>query len=66
MSWPRRLPGVETVERRGTSVTVRGTGVALPLVAAGLVERGFVPQDLRVDQPQLEDAFLALVGAEDG
>jgi ABC-2 type transport system ATP-binding protein len=66
MGWVRQLPGVGMVERRGASITVHGTGTVLPIVAAGLVERGFVPRDLRVDQPNLEDAFLALVGTEDG
>jgi hypothetical protein len=56
------FPGVARVERHGAAVRVEGTGRVLPLVAAGLVERGVVPDDLHVAQPTLEDAFLALVG----
>ena len=62
LDWIDRLPGVARVERHGAAVRIEGTGRVLPLVAAGLVERGVVPDDLRVAQPTLEDAFLALVG----
>jgi hypothetical protein len=33
-----------------------------PLPAAALVERGIVPDDLRVEEPSLEDVFLKLTG----
>jgi ABC-2 type transport system ATP-binding protein len=64
LDWIRSLPGVASVDRHGEAVKVRGDARVLPLLAAGLVERGVVPDDLRVDQPTLEDAFLELVGAE--
>jgi len=46
-------------------VTVHGSGPVVTLVAAGLVERGEVPDDLRVEQPTLEDVFLMLTTGEE-
>ena len=66
LDWLDRVPGVARVDRRGSQVRVEGEGSALPLVAAGLVGRGFVPTDLRVNQPTLEDAYLAIIGTEEG
>jgi hypothetical protein len=34
----------------------------LALAAAALVEHGIIPDDLRVEQPTLEDVFLKLTG----
>jgi hypothetical protein len=34
----------------------------LAVVASELVSRGMVPEDLRVEQPDLEDVFLELTG----
>lgn len=56
------LPGVTAVGRRGRAVEVRGDAGALLHLGHLLVERGAVPRDLRVHQPTLEDAYLALVG----
>lgn len=53
------------VRRQGARVEVTGDGPVLPLVAAALVEHGMVPDDLRVEQPMLEDAFLNLVGPQE-
>jgi ABC-2 type transport system ATP-binding protein len=66
LGWLDSVPGVARVDVRGTRVRVEGSGRVLPLVAAGLVEHGMVPDDLRVEQPSLEDAYLALVGSEAG
>lgn len=66
LDWIDRVPGVVQVDRRGPQVQVEGDGGMLALVAAGLVERGFVPGDLRVAQPTLEDAYLAIVGTQEG
>jgi ABC-2 type transport system ATP-binding protein len=55
-----RVPGVETVERRGGQVEVAGVGAVLALVAGALVERGIVPTDLRAERATLEDVFLRL------
>jgi len=61
-----RVPGVETVERRGEQVEVAGTGGVLALVASALVERGIVPTDLRAERATLEDVFLRLTARSRG
>jgi ABC-2 type transport system ATP-binding protein len=43
-------------------VIVEGTGPLLAHVASALVERGVIPDDLRVIEPSLEDVFLKLTG----
>jgi ABC-2 type transport system ATP-binding protein len=55
-----RVPGVETMSRRGEQVEVAGTGPVLALVAAALVERGILPADLRAARATLEEVFLRL------
>jgi ABC-2 type transport system ATP-binding protein len=62
LEWLDRVPHVRGVTRRGTDIEVVGDGPVLPLVAAALVEHGLVPDDLRVEQPTLEDAYLELTG----
>lgn len=62
LSWLERVPHVRQVARRGPRVEVEGSGPVLALVAAALVEHGITPSDLRVEQPALEDVFLALTG----
>ena len=65
LQWLNGLDHVDRVTRRDGHVEVVGTGPVLPLVAAALVEHGIVPDDLRVEQPTLEDAFLRLTGGEE-
>ena len=48
--------------RRNGSVEVRGTGPVLAEIGAALVSHGIRPPDLRADQPNLEDVFLAITG----
>lgn len=62
LSWLQTLAVVDAVDRLGAAVEVRGAGPLLALVAAALVARGIVPDDLRVERPTVEDAFLALTG----
>jgi ABC-2 type transport system ATP-binding protein len=62
LGWVERLDVVDSWNRRGDAVEVRGTGPVLAIVASELVARGIVPLDLRVDRPTVEDAFLALTG----
>ncbi len=62
LGWLETVERVERVSRHGVAVEVEGTGPVLALVAAGLVARGIVPDDLRVERPTVEDAFLALTG----
>jgi ABC-2 type transport system ATP-binding protein len=60
LSFLFRVPGVDSVERRGEQVKVTGAGAVLTLVASALVERGIVPADLRAERATLEDVFLRL------
>ena len=62
LSWLRALPQVADLTRDGDLVTVTGTGPVLLDVAAALVGHGLRPDDLRVDQPTLEDVFLQVTG----
>lgn len=54
--------GVRSVRQTGSKVEIEGHGPVLALVAAALVQRGIVPEDLRAVPPTMEDAFIALTG----
>jgi ABC-2 type transport system ATP-binding protein len=56
------LPDVSEVTRRGDVVTVTGNSNALGAVAAALAGQQIVPEQLRVEQASLEDAFVKLTG----
>jgi ABC-2 type transport system ATP-binding protein len=56
------LPEVGTVERRGETILVRGGADTLAAVTALLARKGIVARGLRIDQANLEDAFVALTG----
>lgn len=56
------VPGVTGVHQDGEHVTVSGTGDVVPQVVTALSDARVVPLELRVDQPNLEDAFVALTG----
>ena len=64
LGWLEKLDVVESMDRHGEAVEIRGTGPVLALVASELVTRGIVPLDLRVERPTVEDAFLALTGRD--
>ena len=49
---------MRAVHRTGDQIKVEGNGPVLALVAAALVGHGIVPDDLRVERPNLEDVFL--------
>jgi ABC-2 type transport system ATP-binding protein len=66
VSWLRRVPGVDRLERRGVVNRVTGSGTAPALVIAELVAHGVVPEDLRVVRPTLEDVFLSITGDQEG
>jgi len=55
-----QLPEVRSVERAGPVVTVSGTGAFVQAVAAALARQQIIAHDLRIDRPDLDDAFLAL------
>jgi ABC-2 type transport system ATP-binding protein len=54
--------GVSAVNQYGRQITVSGTGPLLANVAAALAQHNIAPADLRVQQANLEDVFLALTG----
>ncbi|MDF5757898.1 ABC transporter ATP-binding protein [Spongiactinospora sp. TRM90649] len=56
------LPGVASVTRSGSMVTVTGTGDFVTTVTAALARHHVPVADLRVEQRTLDDAFLALTG----
>ena len=57
-----RVNGVTEVEQRGKQVIVQGNGALLAHVATALAENNVTPTDLRIEQANLEDVFLALTG----
>jgi ABC-2 type transport system ATP-binding protein len=64
LSWLEGVPNVEGVVRYGMRVEVTGSGPVLARVAAGLVSRGILPEDLRVERASLEDVFLRMTGSD--
>jgi len=56
------LPEVTGVQRRGEMVTVTGTGNLLHAVTSLLARHQIIAEDLRVEQPSLDDAFIRLTG----
>ena len=56
------LPDITNVIRRGDVVVVTGNGNALNAVTSVLARHQIVAKHLRVDQANLEDAFLKLTG----
>ncbi|PXY24789.1 multidrug ABC transporter ATP-binding protein [Prauserella sp. PE36] len=56
------LPEVRSVERRGAQLVITGTGNVLHAVTSVLARRQIIAGELRVDQANLDDAFVALTG----
>jgi len=54
--------GVSAVNQYDRQITVSGNGPLLANVAAALAQHNIAPADLRVEQANLEDVFLALTG----
>jgi ABC-2 type transport system ATP-binding protein len=61
----RRLPGVAHVSWNGAQVTVAGDRTAIAHVGAALVGSGWIPPDLSVRIPTLEDALVGLLEQAD-
>jgi ABC-2 type transport system ATP-binding protein len=60
------LPDVTSVIRRGDVVTVTGNSNALNAITSVLARNQIQARQLRVEQANLEDAFLALTGRHSG
>ncbi|MCB8961326.1 MAG: ABC transporter ATP-binding protein [Ardenticatenales bacterium] len=58
----RNLSAVSRVDMAGRQVTVHGDGPLLAQVAVALAEAEITPRDLRLEQADLEDVFIALTG----
>lgn len=56
------VSGVSDVNQYGQQISVSGNGPLLANVAAALAQHNIAPADLRVQQADLEDVFLALTG----
>ena len=56
------LPEVRSVTRDGSTVVVAGTGNLVQAVMAALARHEVVANDLRIDQADLDDAYVALTG----
>jgi ABC-2 type transport system ATP-binding protein len=58
------LPEVRELEHRGGRLAVAGSGELVNAVILTLASSGVTAQDVRLETPTLEDAFLALTGHE--
>ncbi|WP_020673813.1 ABC transporter ATP-binding protein [Amycolatopsis nigrescens] len=56
------LPEVRSVQRQGGQLVITGTGNVLHAVTSVLARRQVIAGELRVDQANLDDAFVALTG----
>ena len=59
------LPEVRSVQRSGSQVLVTGTGDLLQAVVSVLARNHIVAADLRMEQANLDDAFMALTTHEE-
>jgi ABC-2 type transport system ATP-binding protein len=56
------LPEVHRVSRSGPTVVVAGTGNLVHAVTSVLARNQIVAHELRIEPPDLDDAFIALTG----
>jgi ABC-2 type transport system ATP-binding protein len=56
----RALPSVGAVEQNGSRITVSGADAAITEVVSALARTGVVAQQLRVQQANLDDAFVRM------
>ena len=57
------MPGVESIDATGSTVTIRGSGDDLVSAVIGcLSEHRIRVTDFRTEHPGLEDVFLKLTG----
>ncbi|MGH2872801.1 MAG: ABC transporter ATP-binding protein [Solirubrobacteraceae bacterium] len=62
----QQLPGVSEVSEHGGRLTVAGSGDLIATVIEELVRRQVIPEQTRVEQSTLDDAFVALTADADG
>ncbi len=58
----RHLPEVHDVTQRGSTVIVTGAGELLTVVTSVLARHQIIAYELRLEQANLDDAFIALTG----
>jgi len=56
------LPEVRAVAREGSTIVVAGTGNLVQAVMTALARQQIVANELRIEQADLDDAFVALTG----
>jgi ABC-2 type transport system ATP-binding protein len=56
------LPEVRSVSHSGPTLVVAGTGDLIAAVTAALARHQIVANELRIEQPDLDDAFISLTG----
>jgi ABC-2 type transport system ATP-binding protein len=56
------LPEVRNLTRNGPMVVVSGTGNLIHAVTSVLARHQIVANELRIEQADLDDAFIALTG----
>jgi ABC-2 type transport system ATP-binding protein len=56
------IPEVRTVTRNGPTVVVTGTGNLVQAVTSVLARNSIIANDLRIEQANLDDAFVTLTG----
>ncbi|MDE3134182.1 MAG: ABC transporter ATP-binding protein [Acidobacteriota bacterium] len=61
----RALPEVRDVSEQGGRITIEGSGDVVAAVIALLVRQQVVPEQTRVEQSTLDDAFVALTAEAD-
>jgi ABC-2 type transport system ATP-binding protein len=61
----RTLPGVREVRREGNRIVVEGGGDLVATVVAALVRDRVIPEETRIGQSTLDDAFVALTADAD-
>ena len=56
------MPEVRSVSHSGSTLVVSGTGNVVGAVTAALARLEVIAYDLRIEQADLDDAFIALTG----
>jgi ABC-2 type transport system ATP-binding protein len=62
LAWLKDIPEVRQLTRHGERVEVQGSGTMVVQVCVKLAAHNIIPSDVRVEQPTLEEVFLAITG----